>query len=449
MPTPVLILGAGPAGLVAAHELRRAGRSSTVLEASPRVGGLSGTLCWKGYRFDIGGHRFFTRYPRVKALWEEVLGDDLLVRPRLSRILYDGKLYHYPLRPMEALGNLGLVESARCVASFGRARLWPRGDEASFEAWVSNRFGARLFDTFFRTYTEKVWGIPCAEISADWAAQRIKNLSLRKAILGDPNVTSLIDQFQYPRLGPGMLYDRMAGRLDVRLRAKVTRVFRDDLRVTGVEAGGQVYTADHFLSSIPLTELVSAMEPAAPAEVLAATRALTFRHLVVACFIVEGAALFPDTWVYVHTPRLRVGRIQNQGNWSPEMVPEAGRSGISLEYFTDDRDPLWTSPDEEILALARRELAASGLCAPRVVDGRVIRAPRAYPVYRAGYEQHVATIREWLDRLDNLQAMGRYGMFKYNNADHSAWTAMLCVENLAGAAHDVWAVNADEQFQEG
>jgi len=458
----ILVLGAGPAGLAAAHALVQQEREVTVLERSPVVGGLARTVEWKGYRFDVGGHRFFTRYPRVQALWEEVMGEDFLERPRMSRILYGSKLFDYPLSPTNALANLGVREAARCVASFGRAR-FGRSKPVSFEDWVSQRFGRRLYEIFFRTYTEKVWGIPCTELSADWAAQRIKDLSLGKVVReafrrGPAQSTSLIERFHYPRLGPGMLYERMAEMVEegggaVERRQTVTELHREGFRITGVEVtdlekNPKRIPASHVFSSIPLTVLIECMQPAAPEAVLAAARALTFRHLLVVNLVVDIPHLFEDTWVYVHSPELKVGRLQNYRAWSPEMVPSTTHSTIGLEYFTGPGDALWEMSDEALIDLATRELKATGMVDAAVTDGMVIRAPRAYPVYRQGYESHLGCIVEWLRKFENLQPIGRYGMFKYNNSDHSIFTALLAVDNLMGADHDVWAVNADESYHE-
>ena len=460
-----LILGAGPAGLAAGWELARRGRPARVLEAAPQVGGLSRTVWRNGYGFDIGGHRFFTRVQRVQALWDAVLPEDFLVRPRMSRILYRGRYFSYPLDPVNALRHLGPVEAARCLTSFGAAQLRPRGDERTFEEWVSNRFGDRLFDIFFRTYTEKVWGIPCDRISAAWAAQRIKNLSLGGAVksaLGltpAGKVTSLIEEFHYPRRGPGQMYEAMADAQvqaggAVELRQRVTSVQVAGGRVRGVRVVGadgvaRDLPADAVLSSIPLTVLVQILDPPPPPEVLEAARALRFRHLLTINLVVEGEGLFPDTWVYVHSPELKVGRVQNFGNWSPGLVPEPGRSSLGLEYFTEDGDPLWTATDRELIALGLRELRATGLCDVELVNAFVVRAPRAYPIYELGHEAPLELVRRHVQQIGGLQVMGRYGMFKYNNADHSILTALLAVDNLVdGAGHDLWAVNADETYLE-
>lgn len=470
-----VILGAGPAGLAAAWTLAGKGEVPIVLERSTSVGGICRTVCYRGYYMDIGGHRFFTKFDEVQALWEEVLGDDLIRRPRQSRIFYGGKLYDYPLRASNALRNLGPIEATRCMLSYGRARLRERGEEDSFEEWVSNRFGDRLFDIFFRTYTEKVWGIPTSEIGADWAAQRIKNMELSTAVkravmrgLGpvgrrlrrnEEVVTSLIEEFWYPRLGPGMMYDVMAEQAvergtDLRHEHTVVRLEHEGGRIHTVvsqTADGEVtLPADEVLSSIPLTVLVQCLSPAAPPEVLESARALTYRHLLVVFLIVDEPELFTDNWVYVHDKNLQLGRLQNFRNWSPEMVPDPKTTCLGLEYFCSDGDPIWNMTPDELQAMGRRELAATGLLPShaKVLDGSFVRVPRAYPVYARGYEEHLDRIVEYVKGFSNLHPMGRYGMFKYNNSDHSILTALLTVENLYGARHAVWNVNTDSDYHE-
>ncbi len=470
-PGRVAVLGAGPAGLAASLALARRGATPVLYERAATVGGICRTLSYQGYYFDLGGHRFFTKFDEVQRLWEEVLPDDLLLRPRMSRIYYGGDFYDYPLRATNALRNLGAVESARCMASYLRARLRPNRVEESFEDWVSNRFGNRLFDIFFRTYTEKVWGIPTSQIGAEWAAQRIKNLSLGTAVKSalprrlarvlpgsNETVTSLIEQFHYPRRGPGQMYDAMqvlaaeAG-ADIRTRHEVVGLLREGHRVTHVEVrnadGVHTEPADQVLSSIPLTVLVRSLRPAAPSEVLAAVDRLRYRHLLTVDLIVDHPDLFPDNWIYVHDPALKLGRIQNFKNWSPEMVPDPSRTSLGLEYFCSTGDSLWEASDEELLAIGTRELEETGLLrGAKVLDGTVFRVPRAYPVYERGYEAHLDCIVDFVKGLDNVQPMGRYGMFKYNNSDHSILTALLAVENLHGARHDLWAVNTDSDYQE-
>jgi protoporphyrinogen oxidase len=467
----VVILGAGPAGLAAAYSLAKRGEAPVVLEKAEAVGGISRTVQYQGYYFDLGGHRFFTKFDEVQELWEEVLGEELLLRPRLSRIFYGGRFYDYPLRATNALRNLGAVESARCMASFARARLRPRPQELSFEDWVANRFGDRLFDIFFKSYTEKVWGIPTSEIGAEWAAQRIKNLDLGAAvrdavrrplrgILGRGEVvTSLIEEFHYPRTGPGLMYDTMQARVNamggqVLVRNEAVRVERDGFRVTRVIARGadgveHAHEGAHFLSSMPLTLLIRAMAPRVPDEVWEAAHALTFRNLLTIDLIVDHPDLFPDNWIYVHEKSLELGRIQNFKNWSPHMVPDAGKTSLGLEYFCSDGDPLWKRSTADLVALGKAEMAKTGLLkGARVIDGTAVWVPKAYPVYKRGYERHLDVLVSYLRRFENLQTMGRYGMFKYNNADHSILTALLAVENLYGAKHDVWNVNTDTEYHE-
>ena len=465
----VVILGAGPAGLAAALALTQHGHQPIVLEMSGEVGGMCRTVSYKDYLFDIGGHRFFTKFDEVQALWEDILGDELLLRPRLSRIFYQGKFFDYPLKASNALKNLGLRESARCVLSYGRARLLSkRGAEDNFEEWVSNRFGYRLFDIFFRSYTEKVWGIPTNEIGADWAAQRIKNMELSTAIIGalrrplgrmvgdQTDVASLIEEFHYPRRGPGMMYDAMAARVreaggEIRLHTRVTGLRLKDGQISAVTAesadGSYTLAADHVMSSIPLTSLIKGMSP--PAEVAAAADALTYRNLLTVNLIVDAPDLFPDNWIYVHEPALQLGRIQNYKNWSPDMVPDPSKTSLGLEYFCSSDEPLWKMDDDALIEMATEELRATGLVGRSpVIDGCVVRAPRAYPVYNRGYETHLQTLVDFVEQHPNLHPMGRYGMFKYNNSDHSILTALLSVENILGAAHTVWAVNTETAYHE-
>ncbi|MGY1824146.1 NAD(P)/FAD-dependent oxidoreductase [Geodermatophilus sp. SYSU D00079] len=464
-----VVIGAGPAGLTAAHQLVQRGLPVTVLEADTVVGGISRTVERDGWRFDIGGHRFFTKVPEVERWWHEMLSDDeFLSRPRLSRIHYAGRLFDYPLRPLNALRGLGPVEAVRCMASYVAARLRPPADQSHFEGWVSARFGRRLYEIFFKTYTEKVWGIPATEIQADWAAQRIKDLDLWRAVLhavrpgSGRQITTLIDRFQYPRTGPGLMWERTLERVReggavVRLGARCTAVHRDAGGAVAVdvttEAGGppRRIEADHVISSMPLPELVLAMDPPAPAHVREAAEGLSHRDFLTVALVVPEEAGFPDNWIYIHSPEVRVGRIQNFGSWSPFLVKD-GRTCLGLEYFVDEGDRTWESDDETLVELATAELVRLGLVeADQVERGFVVRMPKAYPVYDAGYDQRVDVIRRWLEEaVPNVHPVGRNGMHKYNNQDHSMVTAMRTVENIAdGAAHDVWAVNVEEDYHEG
>lgn len=463
----IVIIGAGPAGLTAALSLSREDVRATVLEADGVVGGISRTVERDGWRFDIGGHRFFTKSPEVEAIWHELLGDDLLERSRQSRIFYRGDYYDYPLRPLNALRNLGLVESVRCVASYLRARVRPHQDQSTFEGWVSARFGSRLYRHFFKTYTEKVWGVPATELSSDWAAQRIKTLSLGKAVLealrlrGDQQTpTSLIGTFHYPRCGPGMMWERCRDRVEaagskVVLHQRVTRVRRRGGRAVAVEAShdGAVttYACDELISSMPLAELVAAVDPPAPGEVRAAADSLGFRDFLQVALVVPAEDGFPDNWIYVHSPEVAVGRIQNFASWSPDMVADPSRTCLGLEYFAFEGDGLWESSDEELIERGKRELETLGLVDPaRVEAGYVVRMPKAYPVYDEDYADDVAVIRRWLaSELDNVHPVGRNGMHRYNNQDHSMLTALRTVDNILGRGdHDVWAVNVGDEYHE-
>jgi protoporphyrinogen oxidase len=482
------VIGAGPGGLAAAWELAGLGLDAVVLEQDAVVGGIARTVTYRGYRFDIGGHRFFSKVSRVREMWEEVLGEDLLERDRLSRIYYGGRFFHYPLRPVSALVSLGPVEAARVVASYAAAQLAPIRDERTFEQWVVNRFGRRLYEIFFKTYTEKVWGMPCSEIGAEWASQRIKNLDLKAAIksalLGSRSVdgeviTSLIDRFHYPRLGPGMMWERCRDRLAQRgipthTGARVTRVRHDGRRVLAVlvresgsgdptgatahtgddgaereQAGEREIGADHVIASMPLSTLVRVLDPAPPPEVLAAASSLRYRDFLTVGLIVEREKVFPDTWIYVHAPEVKLGRIQNFKNWSPEMVPDPSRTSLGLEYFVQRGDELWTMDDATLVELGTRECETLGLLRrDEVVDGTVIRMPRAYPVYDEAYRDALPVLRDYLGGFSNLHVIGRNGQHRYNNQDHSMLAGMLAARNVAGEAHDVWAVNVESEYHE-
>ena len=459
-----VVIGAGPAGLTAARELAQQGRSVVVLEQAGIVGGLARTESYKGFHFDMGGHRFFTKVDEVQKIWQQVLGSDFLRRPRLSRIYYDGRFFHYPLKPLNALAGLGLWRALLVVLSYLRWQLFPYKEERTFEQWVTNRFGRRLFLTFFKTYTEKVWGIPCSELRAEWAAQRIKDLSLRSAVVAmfvKPRTTikTLIEEFDYPRLGPGMMWRATADEIrraggEVRLGAEVIEIRRTGRRVDGVVVTGprgeEPVRGDQFLSSMPVTELVLRLSPPAPDAVREAARRLTYRDFLTVCLILDRPDPFPDNWIYVHSPEVKVGRIQNFRSWSPDMVPDPTKGSLGLEYFCSEGDALWTMADAELIRLGKEELERIGLArASEISDGCVFRVPKAYPVYDADYREHLDTVRGFVDGLENLQTIGRNGLHRYNNQDHAMLTGLLAVRNLGGGARqDLWSVNTEPEYHE-
>ena len=460
----VVVIGAGPAGLTAAYELTKLSEHPIVLEKHHIVGGLACTETYKGFYFDMGGHRFFTKVEEVKKTWDEVLKTDFLRRPRLSRIYYERKFFHYPLKAFNALAGLGLWESVLILFSYIRWQLFPYRREETFDQWVTNRFGRRLFLTFFKTYTEKVWGIPCSELKAEWAAQRIKDLSLKTALMSmflKPRqaIKTLIEEFDYPRLGPGMMWQAMAEEVARRqgavlLNCDVVRVKRTGNRVDGVvvDRDGCTETIEgtDFISSMPVTELVRKLDPPAPTPIFEAAGHLKYRDFLTVVLIVKKRDLFPDNWIYVHDPSVRVGRIQNFKNWSPYMVPDPEKSSLGLEYFCTAGDDLWNMPDAELIELGKRETASIGLIRPEdVEDGCVVRVPKAYPIYDAEYRDYLATVREFVDGLDNCQTIGRNGLHRYNNQDHAMLTGMLAVRNMMlGERNDLWSVNTEQEYHE-
>jgi len=461
-----VIIGGGPAGLTAAVELCRRDVPVTVLEKSNYVGGIARTEQYKGYHFDIGGHRFFTKIGEVEKFWYDILGDDFITRPRISRIFYQGKFFDYPLKAFNALSNLGFFTSFVVVLSYLSSKIFPYPREDTFEEWVSNRFGKKLYHIFFKTYTEKVWGIPCSEIRAEFAAQRIRGLSLPvavwNAVFGPPGgkevVKTLIEEFQYPRLGPGMMWQRATefvnahgGQVD--MEAEVVRLCHEGWRVTevvlrqkGVE---RTLAGSDFISSMPISELIQKLDPPAPPEVQAAASGLTYRDFISVVLIVNQPDLFPDNWIYIHSPEVQVGRIQNFKNWSPEMVPDPAKTSLGLEYFCTEGDDVWRMSEVELIELGKREMERIGLVrAADVSDGTVVRQLKAYPVYNGTYAGYLATIKDYLAGFENLQTVGRNGLHKYNNQDHSMLTAMLAVRNLIGERHDLWNVNTERSYHE-
>jgi protoporphyrinogen oxidase len=459
----VVVVGGGPAGLTAAWALRKAGVPCLVLEKDGQFGGHARTVAHDGFLFDIGGHRFFTKMPEVERIWREVMADRFLRVSRLSRILYRRKFFHYPLRPLEALWRMGLFESTWVALSYVRKKLFPIRPEESLEAWMSNRFGRRLFLMFFKGYTEKVWGLPCTALRAEWAAQRIKTLTLGSAIKNallpaKSRPRSLIESFDYPERGPGMLWERMASILtesgqELLLGRDVLRVRHAAGRVEAMVARGPAGEEEHggtdFIASMPLSELVLALDPAAPAEVQVHARALKYRDFITVALVIRRPQVFPDSWIYIHTPEVLVARVQNYKNWSRAMVPSPDLTCLGMEYFCTEGDVLWSLPDAELVDLARREAERLEFASPgEVTDGVVVRQKKAYPVYDEAYRGHLEHLKAYLSGFANLQMVGRNGLHKYNNQDHAMLTALLAVRNVLGESHDVWAVNTEEEYQE-
>lgn len=466
MVDPVIIIGAGPAGLTAAYELAKRKTHSIILEKDMTVGGISRTARYKGYRFDIGGHRFFTKVDRVMDMWKEVLGTDFLRRPRMSHVYYNKKFFSYPIKPFDVVKKLGVYETALAGFSFLNARLNPRVKEDSFEDYIINNFGERLYRTFFKSYTEKVWGIPCTEIRAEWAAQRIKGLSLtsiaRAAVFGNRGnkIKTLIEEFHYPRFGPGMMWEKtkdiveQSGYGKVRFGIWVEAILHDGMKITGVrvinEKGKkETIRGSALVSSMPIGELLQSMEPAVSLEAKEAADGLHYRDFITVALIVNRERMFPDNWIYIHEPGVQVGRIQNFKNWSPEMVEDPKKTCLGLEYFCFTSDPIWSMKDEDLVRLGAEELEKIGLAKKEeVLDGTVVRMEKTYPVYDMSYERAMPVIKEAVGKFSNLYPVGRNGMHKYNNQDHAMYTAMLSVENMFGAKHNIWDVNVERVYHE-
>jgi protoporphyrinogen oxidase len=468
----VVVIGAGPAGLTAAYMLTKHGVAPTVLESDNVVGGISKTAVRDGWRFDIGGHRFFTKVKAVDDLWFEILGkDDFLRRPRMSRIYYRKKFYDYPIVAMNALRNLGPIEATRCMISYAWVRVKPPKDKSTLEGFVASRFGWRLYEHFFKTQSEKVWGVPCSEIQADWGAQRIKDLSIWRAVVDaltpksvkarrakGKQITSLIDEFNYPKYGPGMMWERCTELIQAQgskvvFDSNVVKVEHADGRAHAVvtESNGVTtrYECTDVVSSMPISSLLKAMDPPVPDAVRRAADDLRYRAHITVGLVVPEEFSFPDNWIYINDANVKVGRVQNFGRWSPYLVKD-GRTCLGLEIFVNEGDEWWTMPDEQLVETGKRELEQIGLIvASKVEAGYVIRTPKAYPFYDARYKANVETLRQWIEQhTPNVYPVGRNGMHRYNNQDHSMYTAMLSVENIFGADHDVWSVNVEEEYHE-
>lgn len=462
---PIIIIGGGPAGLTAAYELTKRGIHPLVLEKSDKVGGIARTETYKGYRFDIGGHRFYSKVGEIQILWQEVLGDQFIQVPRLSRIYYQGKFFDYPLSLGNTLANLGIFQSILILWSYLTAKgkaLVQRPDPQTFEEWVTHCFGERLYKTFFKTYTEKVWGISCHKIQAEWAKQRIRGVSLKSAVInvlfGKNETKSMIKTFDYPLLGPGMMWEGFQGKVEqqggeVRLNTRVVRLEREDKRIVRLitEENGEknTLTSEQFISSMPITLLIHRLEPPPPPEIIEAADSLSYRDFLIVALVVDAVDLFPDNWIYIHSPEVKVGRIQNFKNWSPAMVPDANKTCLGMEYFCNQGDEVWRLSEAELIKLATDELEKLGLAkGGKVEDGTVIRQLKAYPVYDRDYYLNLSVIRDYLSDFENLQTIGRNGMHRYNNQDHSMLTGLLAARNLLGETNDLWKVNTERSYYE-
>lgn len=465
--TSLVILGAGPAGLTAGYEALKAGiKLVTILERDSQVGGLAKTVVNKGNRFDIGGHRFYSKSEWVNAWWQKMLGSNFQKVKRLSRIYYHKKFFRYPLEPLDALGKLGLGETALILLSYLGARLRPIRPETTFEAWVVNRFGWRLYRRFFKSYTEKVWGISTKELSADWAAQRIREFTLGMALKSALNprtrnqttlTKTLITEFHYPRLGPGMMWEatgmaiqKQGGTLYLDTPVAAIRYKKNNHFEVVTTTDDQPFRANWIISTIPLKALVGMLSPTPPPAVARAAEALRYRDFLTVIVVVRRAHLFPDQWIYVHEPAVRVGRIQNFKNWSQQMVKDPRLTCLGLEYFVSQDDELWGMEDRALVELGKRELSAIGLVGDNeVVDGMVVRVAQAYPVYDHGYREHVGIIREWLQRhTPRLLTAGRNGLHHYNNQDHAMLSGKAAAEKILGRTADPWETSDDTGYFE-
>lgn len=459
----VYIIGAGPAGLTAAKKLTLHNQFKvSVLEKRNKVGGISRTESYKGYYFDIGGHRFFTKNKAINTLWRETLGEDLLTVRRISSIYYRQKYFHYPLRFWSTLLNLGPYASFLISASYLKAIFFPLLPEKTFEQWTINRFGKRLYRMFFKEYTEKVWGIPCSKIQADWAAQRIQGLSLSVAVLnaifGSSRSKSLIEEFHYPKFGPGMMWNAFQKNVEtqggnVELNSEVISLKHSQgiIQAITYQKDGKKFEepVDQVISSTPINLLINLLNPPPPKNVLKAAKKLSYRAFIIVILIIDKKDLFPDQWLYIHSPDVSVGRIQNFKNWSQAMVPENNTTSLGMEYFCSENEAIWQLSDEKLTGIASREIEALGVTTEKhVVDSYVVRQPKAYPVYDEGFKKHVAVIKDYLESYTNLQTIGRAGMHRYNNMDHSMMTGTLAAENIVGARNDIWQVNDEKNYLE-
>ncbi len=463
-----IIIGAGPAGLAAGHELAKKGKQVLILEKEAQVGGLCRTVNFKGYKFDFGGHRFFTKNPEVEKFWKDILKEDFLIRQRLSRIYYQKKFFAYPVKVMDALKKLGLVESFLIGLSLFYTKfkkLFIRKKEKTFEDWVVNRFGTRLFNHFFKSYTEKLWGISVNELGADWAAQRMKDLSLTQLLKSivfkskEGQIKSLIEEFQYPKYGPGMLFEKVAEEIknlggEIKLNTDLKQVIHKDNKIQKIiiqdeNDEQQELTADNFISSVPLNIMLKKLTPVMPDEIKELVDKMRFRAFFDVCLIVNKKNIIDDNWIYVHEPEVDLLRLQNFKNWSPFMSSDKNKTPIGAEYVCWPNDELWDKSDDELIVIAKRELEKIGLIDSKLIeDAMVIKNKYAYPVYHLDYKDDLEKIFKYLSDFKNLQMIGRSGLYRYNNMDHSILTGFYAARNIMGEQNNILNINADEEYHE-
>ncbi|MGB7347803.1 MAG: FAD-dependent oxidoreductase [Pirellulaceae bacterium] len=458
------VIGAGPAGLTAALELQRGGASVDVFEASGCVGGLSRSLELWGQRVDIGPHRFFSTDERINRFWLDIVGDHYQMVNRLTRVYFRGQLIDYPIRPLSAMRKLGWLDATSCLTSYLKEKLKPSRieGEGSFESWVTSRFGKRLFEMFFQSYSEKLWGIPCDQLSDDFAAQRIKNFSLGEAIASavlpgrQKRHKTLVDQFAYPVGGTGAVYASMANQLQdlggrIHLKSPVTKVVRDTCRVTGVQIdGGETIALDHVVSTMPLSLLVGALDAPdnpVPTAVQNAIESLRFRNTLLIYLHIDSDQVFDDQWVYIQSPDVSAGRVTNFRNWIPDLYGDQQTTVLAVERWCDSADPEWTADENDLIEHCSKELREIGLLeSQKVLDGHVLRIARSYPIYEKGYQKHIDSVADYLSKIQGISPIGRNGAFKYNNQDHSILMGLLVAQNILHSAnHDLWHVNSDSE----
>ncbi len=457
----VAVLGAGLAGLSAAYTLTKANKRVVVVEKSREVGGLARTVVHNGFRFDLGGHRFFTKNPEVEELVRALLGEELLLAKRSSKIFMRGRYFDYPIRPTNALFNLGLRESCRIIWDYAREKLNGRRRIVSLEDWVVANFGRELFNIFFKEYSEKVWGISCDRISAEWVAQRIRGLSLSVAIkdallrLNHRKPATLIREFLYPRRGIGRLSERLQEEISpnpVLLGCRVTKISHADGRILSITAQNCdseiTVEAKSYISSIPLTSLVEMLAPEPPEDVLHAASRLRFRDTIIVAVMVDRPRVTHLSWIYIPEKRIPFGRIHEPNNWSDAMSPR-GKTSLVTEYFCFSGERLWSMSDAELAQLTVEHLEELGFLKDgKVIDACVVRVPNAYPLLEVGYRRHYETILDYLSQFENLQLVGRTGMFRYHNMDHAMETGIKAAKNLLGERHDLLKVNCTAEYIE-